>query len=385
MAMPNPAPQAESQTSVTSPPQPEKGPAENALLAFKSETRLEASVERPRAPRVRRPAPSWMRTALLIAGAIVVAVAGTTVALSSQLGQAARIPAPVAAPRAALPAEGLLTVDSRPQGAQVNVDSILRGVTPLKISLPIGDHTLELQSGGATRSLPVTIQSNVVVSQYVELSAAAGALLVGRLDVSSDPPGARIAVDGVARGTTPASLANVSPGPHTVTISGAASSVTRNVIVSAGATASVLASLLRAGSAAGWLRFDTPVEFQVFEDGKLVGTTRTDRLMLPAGEHDLVLANTSLEAQVPISIQVQAGGVTTPAIALPTGSLSINATPWAEVLLDGQAVGTTPLANLKVPVGSHEIVWRHPQFGERRQTVVVKANTPARVGIVLNK
>ena len=44
-------------------------------------------------------------------------------------------------------------------------------------------------------------------------------------------------------------------------------------------------------------------------------------------------------------------------------------------------VGTTPLANIVVPIGDHEVVWRHPEFGERRQTVRVTAGTPARIGM----
>jgi hypothetical protein len=103
--------------------------------------------------------------------------------------------------------------------------------------------------------------------------------------------------------------------------------------------------------------------------------------MLPAGRHDLVLSNPAFEFEATLSVQVAAGKTATPTVTIPTGSLSINATPWADVQLDGQAVGTTPLANLSVPVGTHEIVFRHPQLGERRQTVTVKARTPVRVGI----
>jgi hypothetical protein len=33
--------------------------------------------------------------------------------------------------------------------------------------------------------------------------------------------------------------------------------------------------------------------------------------------------------------------------------LNVNARPWANVWLDGRAVGETPLANLRVPVGEH--------------------------------
>ena len=67
------------------------------------------------------------------------------------------------------------------------------------------------------------------------------------------------------------------------------------------------------------------------------------------------------------------------------GRLSVNAVPWADVSLDGVSLGTTPLGELAVPIGAHELVFRHPQLGERRQTVTVKAQTPARIGIDLRK
>ena len=51
--------------------------------------------------------------------------------------------------------------------------------------------------------------------------------------------------------------------------------------------------------------------------------------------------------------------------------------------LKGVSLGTTPLGDLAVPIGTHELVFRHPQLGERRQTVTVKAQTVARIGIDL--
>jgi serine/threonine-protein kinase len=70
-------------------------------------------------------------------------------------------------------------------------------------------------------------------------------------------------------------------------------------------------------------------------------------------------------------------------VSVPDGRVSLNALPWAEVLIDGRPVGTTPLANLAVPIGHHEVVFRHPQFGERKQNLTVTATTPARIGINL--
>ena len=61
------------------------------------------------------------------------------------------------------------------------------------------------------------------------------------------------------------------------------------------------------------------------------------------------------------------GKTTTVAVNLPSGSISINAQPWAEVWIAGERVGETPIANISRRVGSYEIVLRHPQLGERRE------------------
>ena len=318
-----------------------------------------------------------MAGAVVVLGAIAAAAVYSTTFL-----QATRLPTapaqPVALPEAS---EGTLTVNSRPQGAQISIDGVPRGVTPVKLALSVGDHTLGLQNGSATRSIPLTIQAGVVLAQYVDIAPGAAAPAVGRLEIASDPSGARVTVDGAARGVTPVTLSNVLPGTHAVAIFGEDSTVTRTVTVAAGSTATVTASLVPAGASAGWVVFKVPFEMQLKEDGKVIGSTDTDRVMLPAGRHDLVVSNAAFEFEAPVTVQVAAGKTTTPVVPIPMGSLSINATPWADITIDGQFVGTTPLANLSLTVGTHEIVCRHPQLGERRQSVIVKAKSPLRVGI----
>ena len=56
---------------------------------------------------------------------------------------------------------------------------------------------------------------------------------------------------------------------------------------------------------------------------------------------------------------------------MPNGTLNINAQPWAAVWLDGNSIGETPLGNLSVVPGEHEIVFRHPELGERRERTMV--------------
>jgi hypothetical protein len=94
-----------------------------------------------------------------------------------------------------------------------------------------------------------------------------------------------------------------------------------------------------------------------------------------------VVSNTRTRANRSPANQILAAPSIAAAPQTVLGTLSINAKPWADVWVDGQPVGMTPLANLRVAVGSHAILWRHPQLGERRQTIEVTADTPARIGM----
>jgi len=66
---------------------------------------------------------------------------------------------------------------------------------------------------------------------------------------------------------------------------------------------------------------------------------------------------------------------------LPQGVLNLNAAPWAEVWIDGQRAGETPIGNLAVPIGPHEIVFKHPQLGEKRHAVSVTLGAPVRLSV----
>jgi hypothetical protein len=101
--------------------------------------------------------------------------------------------------------------------------------------------------------------------------------------------------------------------------------------------------------------------------------------MLPAGRHQLRIASAALNFETTISVDIQAGRTVTTRLSVPNGTISLNALPWANVWVNGQALGTTPFANLSMPIGTHEVIWRHPQLGERRQTVVLTARTPVRL------
>jgi hypothetical protein len=134
----------------------------------------------------------------------------------------------------------------------------------------------------------------------------------------------------------------------------------------------------------GGIRVSSAVPLQVYEGTTLLGST-LGPIALLEGAHKIDLVNEALEFRTKATPVVKAGQMTPLAISLPNGRLSVNALPWADVLIDGKPAGQTPLANLSVTIGDHEIVFRHPQFGEQKQTTTVKAETPARVSLTFSK
>ena len=134
----------------------------------------------------------------------------------------------------------------------------------------------------------------------------------------------------------------------------------------------------------GGVKLTSPIELQVLEGGAVLGKTGSP-IAIGEGTHQLDLVNETLGYRTRQTASVKAGQLTNLTVAVPNGKVSINAAPWADVWIDGVAAGQTPLANLSLPIGSHEIVFRHPQLGEQRQTAIVKVDGMTRVSANLQK
>jgi hypothetical protein len=135
----------------------------------------------------------------------------------------------------------------------------------------------------------------------------------------------------------------------------------------------------------GGLRVSSPIELQVLEGDRVLGSTTDGPVVASAGKHELDFVNTEFGYQSHQVVEIKAGQIVPMRISPPDGRVSINAVPWAQVSIDGNAVGETPLGNIALPVGEHQITFRHPQLGERTQKVIVKANAATRVSAVLTR
>jgi hypothetical protein len=314
---------------------------------------------------------------LFIAGALVI-LSGLTVLAFRRLPMT---------PFSSAPKPATVTIDTRPVGSEVIVDGEQRGVTPLKLSLPPGPHTIAVRLGNDERVVPLTLAAGAEVSHSFEMKAAEPPVLLGGLSVVTDPPGAAVAVDGKPRGVSPVTVTDLTAAQHIVTVTGAAGVVERTVLVSSGVTKSVMYSLPKraGGPIGGWLAIASPFDVEVVENGEVIGSSAMARVMVAAGRHDIVLSSRSVGFADARRIDVVPGKTIAIRIDPPMVPVGINARPWAEIAVDGQTVGQTPIANLSLTIGPHEVRFRHPQFGERKQTVVVMTKGPNRITMDLTR
>ena len=278
-------------------------------------------------PKTARPAKIGRKALIAVAAALVLATGGY-VALQKFTTPAAAVP----------PAMATLSVQSNPPGVPVFVDGVERGMTPARVTLAPGAHILELRGRGVPRVIPVTLAAGADVSQYLEFAEA---------PLPEQPL------------TVPTPAAPVTPAPAAATPPPVDPSV----------------------PVAGWITVKLPFSVEIRENGRVIGTNDADRLMLTAGKHQLEFVNQTLAFSVTRTVQVTPGKVTSVPLELPKGVVNLNAAPWAEVWIDGTRVGETPIGNLSVAVGPHEVVFKHPQLGEKRHAISVTVGAPVRLSV----
>ncbi|MEQ1910995.1 MAG: PEGA domain-containing protein [Vicinamibacterales bacterium] len=272
-----------------------------------------------------KPAPLVSKGQGRVWPSVVAGVVSASIAATVGVKAASRVPME---PAVAL-APGTLELSSGPAGVDAFVDGAFRGLTPLSIDLAPGVHTIELYRPSAERqSIPITLMSGMKVSQYadVPLAIGDGALDVDAADASSD--------QGSTEPSQPVPVAQPSE--------------------------------------MGWVSVVSDAKIRIFENDALIGSSR-DRVELPSGEHELTLVDDLSGINTTRVVKVETRKTAVINVAMPTGALAVVATPRAEVWVDGNKRGDTPIGSLTLPAGAHDIVLRHAELGDRRRAVVVTA------------
>jgi PEGA domain len=246
-----------------------------------------------------------------------------------------------------------------------------------------------------------------IVAAGLAIVAAAEGVALGRLSAAraatppvapapivldSMVPGDAVIVNGQQVGVTPMTL-TLSPDVRSIAVQTRASEATAPsgmpAVVPAAdsapnsAAAANAIALASARERRGGLRIVSPVEVQVLEGERVLGSTADGPIVTTAGRHELDFINSAVGYRSRQVVDIKAGQIVRMTVTMPDGRVSINAVPWAQVLINGNSVGDTPLANLSLPAGEHQITFRHPQLGEQTQRVMVKSGALTRVSATL--
>src|SRR4051812_23555894 len=264
------------------------------------------------------------RTSALIASIAVLSAAAAFLAVRAWF-----VPASSAAVGSAA-----LTVQTQPDSADVVIDDEPRGKTPLTIRVAAGSHRMAIRAAGVERTLQLNVAAGAQLSQYFDLSAGTGGS--GRLSIETDPPGARVSIDGQTRGVSPLVVDDLAPAEHLVSVASDIGSAQRSVTVAGGVAQQLLFSLPRSTApVAGWIVVASPFPVELIERGETIATSGPNKVMLAAGRHSVVLRNSTLGYEQPRTIDVAPGAVVSLKVTAPTTRLNVNAKPWADVLIDG--------------------------------------------------
>ena len=269
------------------------------------------------------------------------------------------------------PQTGTLRVESARPGLTVRIDGVAHGTTPLSTALAVGRHRIEVDGGGRTRSQDVVVTTGQDTVVQLSGGATGGA---GTLRLTSEPAGAQVWLDGAPHGTAPLTIEDVAEGLHTVVVREAGGTVRQTIRVRADETVDATIPI-----GPGWLAVFAPVRLDIMEDGRVIGTSEGGRIRARPGEHTLELVGELIGFRETRTVEVKPGVVVALSIELPAATLEVVAPADAEILIDGQLIGTAPLAPFAVAPGTREVSMRHPTLGEQRQITTITYRTPNKV------
>ncbi len=293
------------------------------------------------------------------------------------------------------PPSGAVSVASTPGSASVTLDGGSAQTTPANFSaVSPGTHSVKITKPGFVPwSKTVTVEAGKTVQVNAILSAAPD---VGTLSVTSSPSGADIYLDGTYWGYTPMTVGNVVQGGHEVRLLCAGYQPwTQTTSVTGGQTTQLTAVLIPtpAGTTGDIAVSSSPTSAAIYLDGVYRGTTASgnpiDITGIAPGTHTITLKLSGYSDYV-TGIQVNAGRTTTVSATLApvgsrsTGSVSITSSPsGADIYLDNQYLGITPLTQSGVAPGSHQVRLALTGYQDWSNQIQVTAgqNTPVSAGL----
>jgi hypothetical protein len=224
------------------------------------------------------------------------------------------------------------------------------------------------------RSIAATTGSSAKPAPEAQKAVPVTSPDAGDLLVETTPAGAKVLLDGKAVGTTPLTLNAVTPGKHMLVLQSDEGTIRREVSVRAGERFVAQETFMP-----GWLAVHSRIPLDVMMNGKRIGASGDGQLLLPPGRHTVTLSSAQYNYLGTTTVEIDPGRVREHNVKLPLGRVNIDAPAGAEVWIEGERVGEAPMRDVRVPIGTREVIVKHPSFGERREFVEVLADRTVHV------
>jgi hypothetical protein len=291
-----------------------------------------------------------------------------------------------------------LYIVSTPEKASVYIDGISKGVTPLMLDDPAtGSHSIEIRLYGYgtwKSTIDVHVGGTKTISAILNQEDSDSNR---GIHVSSKPAGAKVILDGLAKGYTPLTLNSIASGIHILEIENPDYVSWKSTVDIPETGIKEISINLTPGTAGllGWITISSsPENALVTLDGSYVGrTTLNNTLNLDAitpGEHTIALAlagytpySTRITA---VSNQVSVVNATLIPISDPfeKGGLSVTSEPaGATILVDNKSIGISPVTVNDIAAGNHQVTFRMEGYQDYSGSVFVTAGTTSVVSVTL--
>ena len=309
------------------------------------------------------------------------------------------IPVPVTLPTTPVVGEnGYYAVDANVPGASVSLDNRNYGVAPVTIPVSTSGtpgHTISVAKPGYqtwSQYYPGNPPAGQTISVYANLIPN---VQTGTIYVTSNPSGATATLDdGYDQGVTPISFYSVPTGSHNIRITSPGyQQYSANVVVSAGATSNVYATLTPNQQLGSISVSSIPKGAGLYVDSIYQGETNQIVGNLAVGSHTVMLREAGYQTWQ-TTVQVSSGQTTyITATLVPiqnptTGDIVVTSAPsGAAVYINSNYQGTTsvssPLDITGLQPGTVTVVLKKSGYNDYTTTTNVVAGTSAQISATL--
>ena len=273
-------------------------------------------------------------------------------------------------------------ISTEPSGVTITRDGAFAGVSPLLLpEVPIGRYRIDLALGGYK---PQQVELNVssATPQQIKTTLINSS---ATLNITSEPDGAAVSVNGIFRGEAPVTVDRIQEGKSLIEITSKGfTPYKEEITLSAGEAFAIHAKLIAIPAK---LRIASePAGAKVYIDNQLRGNTPLELPEIPSGTYRVRVEMPNHEPMArTVELANNQESVEEFKLTQTVGSLRVVTSPAdVSIFIGGKLFGETvagtnatdqisePLDLQNVPVGESEVLFQRQGYAQVKQTVVVE-------------